>query len=405
MTRTGDYRRFVHFDFVYSSACPCSAELAEHARDARGAYACPIPSGARRGSRPRGGRGQEDLDRGHPRPLPEGAQTETQVMVKREDEQAFAELNGANLKFVEDAARLLYRLSTPTADQGFPDRVLAPRVAALARRRERDLQGREGRLHGRFHGFPLAGLLGRRPIGKPWQRRSNPRRRYYRRVAGHRRRHSQGVRPEIQASGWRWSRGTRRTWPRSPAPARASGPMPRHLHVRRDDEAAVCGMEARSGGGSARSTCWSTTREVRGRAVPLHEVGRLRPDARGEPQEPVPRDPGVRAGDGAPAPRRHLQHGLHRGDHGLPGAPAYTAAKFGVAGLSKADAGRVQGQGGPRVLRPPGATVSPSWKGSGVPEGRMMPAEDVASAFVAIYRMTRRTVVEEIVLRPQLGDL
>jgi GTP cyclohydrolase I len=36
-------------------------------------------------------------------------QTETQVMVKREDEQAFAELNGANLKFVEDAARLLYR--------------------------------------------------------------------------------------------------------------------------------------------------------------------------------------------------------------------------------------------------------------------------------------------------------
>ena len=29
-------------------------------------------------------------------------------MVKREDEQAFAELNGAYQKFVEDAARLLY---------------------------------------------------------------------------------------------------------------------------------------------------------------------------------------------------------------------------------------------------------------------------------------------------------
>jgi GTP cyclohydrolase I len=35
-------------------------------------------------------------------------QTETQVMVKREDEQAFAELNGAHIKFVEDAARLVY---------------------------------------------------------------------------------------------------------------------------------------------------------------------------------------------------------------------------------------------------------------------------------------------------------
>ena len=37
-----------------------------------------------------------------------GLGTETQVMVKREDEQAFAELNGAKIKFVEDAARLLY---------------------------------------------------------------------------------------------------------------------------------------------------------------------------------------------------------------------------------------------------------------------------------------------------------
>ena len=32
--------------------------------------------------------------------------TETQVMVKREDEQAFAELNAANPIFVEDAVRL-----------------------------------------------------------------------------------------------------------------------------------------------------------------------------------------------------------------------------------------------------------------------------------------------------------
>ena len=37
-----------------------------------------------------------------------GLSTETQVMVRREDEQAFAELNGAKVKFVEDAARLLY---------------------------------------------------------------------------------------------------------------------------------------------------------------------------------------------------------------------------------------------------------------------------------------------------------
>ena len=34
--------------------------------------------------------------------------TETQVMVRREDEQAFAELNGEQPKFVEDAVRLVY---------------------------------------------------------------------------------------------------------------------------------------------------------------------------------------------------------------------------------------------------------------------------------------------------------
>jgi len=40
-----------------------------------------------------------------------------------------------------------------------------------------------------------------------------------------------------------------------------------------------------------------------------------------------------------------------------------------------------------------------------VAEERMMPAEDVARAFLDVYRLTRKTVVEEIVLRPQLGDL
>ena len=35
----------------------------------------------------------------------------------------------------------------------------------------------------------------------------------------------------------------------------------------------------------------------------------------------------------------------------------------------------------------------------------MMPAQDVARAFIDVYRLSRRTVVEEIVLRPQRGDL
>lgn len=89
----------------------------------------------------------------------------------------------------------------------------------------------------------------------------------------------------------------------------------------------------------------------------------------------------------------------------LPGASAYSAAKFGVAGLSKTMRAEFKDKGVRVCCVHPGATVSPSWRGSGVSAARMMPAEDVARAFLALFRMTRRTVVEEIVLRPQLGDL
>jgi GTP cyclohydrolase I len=101
-------RRFVHFDFVYSSACPCSAELTEHAREERDTYG--IPHSQRSKARviaevsPGKALFVEDMKDLCLASL----HTETQVMVKREDEQAFAELNGAYSKFVEDAARLVF---------------------------------------------------------------------------------------------------------------------------------------------------------------------------------------------------------------------------------------------------------------------------------------------------------
>ena len=102
------FRKFIHFDFVYSSACPCSAELSEHARDVRNIYS--IPHSQRSKARVFAEL-QEDavvtIEDIHAHCLA-GLQTETQVMVKREDEQAFAEMNGATIKFVEDAARLVY---------------------------------------------------------------------------------------------------------------------------------------------------------------------------------------------------------------------------------------------------------------------------------------------------------
>jgi GTP cyclohydrolase I len=109
MTNQGDYRRFIHFDFVYSSACPCSAELSEHARDTRNVYTVPHSQRSKARVVIEEVPGKRIwIEEVHALCL-RALQTETQVMVKREDEQAFAELNGAHLKFVEDAARLLYR--------------------------------------------------------------------------------------------------------------------------------------------------------------------------------------------------------------------------------------------------------------------------------------------------------
>ena len=105
--QSGVRKKFIHLDYVYSSTCPCSLELSEHARATRGQLATPHSQrSVARISVEVEPDGQclwfEDVIEACRRAVP----TETQVMVKREDEQAFAELNAANPIFVEDAARL-----------------------------------------------------------------------------------------------------------------------------------------------------------------------------------------------------------------------------------------------------------------------------------------------------------
>ncbi|MEX0928478.1 MAG: GTP cyclohydrolase FolE2 [Balneolales bacterium] len=107
MNGKGEMRRFMHLDFTYSSACPCSYELSEHARETRGIVS--IPHSQRSVAHITA---EIDDNAMHIEDVVdlcrEALVTETQVMVKREDEQAFAEMNGAYQKFVEDAARLMF---------------------------------------------------------------------------------------------------------------------------------------------------------------------------------------------------------------------------------------------------------------------------------------------------------
>ncbi|MCQ0970060.1 GTP cyclohydrolase FolE2 [Paracoccus sp. TK19116] len=107
--RQGQRLRIAHLDYVYSSTCPCSLELSEHARESRGRLATPHSqrSVARIAAVMLGTEKVwfEDLIDLCRRAVP----TETQVMVKREDEQAFAELNASQPIFVEDAVRAFAR--------------------------------------------------------------------------------------------------------------------------------------------------------------------------------------------------------------------------------------------------------------------------------------------------------
>lgn len=100
---------YLTVDYVYSSTCPCSFELAQDAIERRGQAA--------------NGHSQRSIARITVEFDPdnivwiedlvemarEQVPTEVVIICKRRDEQAFAELNGSNLIFTEDASRLMYQ--------------------------------------------------------------------------------------------------------------------------------------------------------------------------------------------------------------------------------------------------------------------------------------------------------
>lgn len=84
---------------------------------------------------------------------------------------------------------------------------------------------------------------------------------------------------------------------------------------------------------------------------------------------------------------------------------AYTISKFALLGFTKALREEMKPYGIKVTSIMPGATWSASWEGATFPQDRLMPPEDVAEAVVSCTRMGPSSVVEEIVIRPQLGDL
>jgi short-subunit dehydrogenase len=53
----------------------------------------------------------------------------------------------------------------------------------------------------------------------------------------------------------------------------------------------------------------------------------------------------------------------------------------------------------------PGATKTASWEGVDLPEDRFIKPKDVAESIYGVYQLSPNAVVEEILIRPQLGDI
>jgi len=88
-----------------------------------------------------------------------------------------------------------------------------------------------------------------------------------------------------------------------------------------------------------------------------------------------------------------------------PGSVAYCAAKHGLLGLARVVREETKDDGLRVTTLMPGATRTPSWDGTELPDDRFMAPEDIADALFDAYHLSPRTVVEEILLRPQEGDV
>jgi short-subunit dehydrogenase len=88
-----------------------------------------------------------------------------------------------------------------------------------------------------------------------------------------------------------------------------------------------------------------------------------------------------------------------------PNGGSYSISKFALMGFSK----NLREELKPHNIKVtsvyPGAVYTASWDGSGVPPERIMESDDIATMVYAISRLSPQAVVEDIVLRPQLGDL
>src|SRR5690606_5093383 len=88
-----------------------------------------------------------------------------------------------------------------------------------------------------------------------------------------------------------------------------------------------------------------------------------------------------------------------------PNGGSYAISKFALLGFSRWLREALKEHGIRVTSVMPGASYTQSWQASGLPEERFIHPEDVAEIIFCSYSLSPRSVVEDIVIRPLLGDI
>lgn len=84
---------------------------------------------------------------------------------------------------------------------------------------------------------------------------------------------------------------------------------------------------------------------------------------------------------------------------------SYCISKYALYGMTKVLREELKKHNVKVTAVLPGATLTASWEGVDLPTSRFIRPEDVANAIFATYQLSENAVVEEILIRPQLGDI
>ena len=88
-----------------------------------------------------------------------------------------------------------------------------------------------------------------------------------------------------------------------------------------------------------------------------------------------------------------------------PNGGSYCISKFAMLGMTKVLREELKPHNVKVTAVLPGPTLTNSWSQTDLPASRFVKPEDVAEAIWNITCLSKNTVVEELIIRPQLGDI